>query len=142
MNKVIGGGDDDRAADLARIQTLAEYAFADRDERDSGRRNLSKSSTEQPHWKLRKLRPEPGESRRYAARSAEVPIEVGRIRNGACQSRSPATRGGFAQVYRDAEMGAGSSCALYRLVLVSAGPGGLTARTTLRSGQSNTRDSA
>ncbi|WP_324750071.1 hypothetical protein SH591_00555 [Sphingomonas sp. LY54] len=38
MNKVIGGGDDDHAADRLRIQTLAEYASADRDERDNGLR--------------------------------------------------------------------------------------------------------
>lgn len=61
MNKVIGGGDDDRAAGLLRIQTLAEYAFAERDERDNGLRKPSKSSTEQPHWKLSKTRRAPEE---------------------------------------------------------------------------------
>ncbi|MGS1018102.1 antitoxin Xre/MbcA/ParS toxin-binding domain-containing protein [Allosphingosinicella humi] len=35
MSKFVGGGDDDRAADLLRIQTLAEHAFADRDEKDN-----------------------------------------------------------------------------------------------------------
>ena len=49
MGKVVGGGDDDRAADLLRIQTLAEHAVADRDERDNGLRKPRRGPKSRGH---------------------------------------------------------------------------------------------